>query len=675
MAVNQSLTLTVVSQSTEENTSKVRLLWQSVQTGGSYNMTTRTAYYYVSVNGEEETQIPISYVLPYRDTATLADVTITVPHDDSGQGKLSVRTWMNTNISAGVVELSKELTLPQIPRAGTLSAADGFIGERTRIAVSKKSSSFSHSIAYQFEGLSGFVTGSGQISGAEEIFDGDIVDFLLPECFYEAIPHKTSGQCVLTLRTYLGGTQIGQEQTAAFTVRTNEAVCSPVVSGTVTDSNPATVSLTGDPTRFIRYHSDALCAITAEARNGASITEKGIAGAAVAGSSLTVSSVEAESIRFYAKDSRGYESSVTVPLELVPYIRLTNHACVSRDDPTSGKATLILRGQVFTGSFGGQENTWKASYRVDGGTPVPVPAGEGYDITVPLTDMDYDSTHYITVTVEDALETAVKTLILPKGLPVFDWGEDDFAFHVPVKLDTPLDLGSGGTGKGSWETGVVVSDGQALQALNTLPIAQGGTGADTPENARKALGAAPEGLVTEVFTAVSMEQLEQQLQAFYGTMADGSLRYGLAYLGTEVCQILLWKSGGYGWVQLTDQSGAEQRMLITDSVWQSWEYAQPPMELGVEYRTTARWQRKPVYTKLIDFGSLPNNTSKSVAHGCDAVQILRAEGQASNGQAFPIGSPRFAYIALRAGLSSIEIHTDYNYSACTATVQLWYIKA
>ena len=40
----------------------------------------------------------------------------------------------------------------------------------------------------------------------------------------------------------------------------------------------------------------------------------------------------------------------------------------------------------------------------------------------------------LTVTVRDKLETAQKTLILPKGLPVFDWGEGDFAFHVPVVL-------------------------------------------------------------------------------------------------------------------------------------------------------------------------------------------------------------------------------------------------
>ena len=35
------------------------------------------------------------------------------------------------------------------------------------------------------------------------------------------------------------------------------------------------------------------------------------------------------------------------------------------------------------------------------------------------------------------------------------------------------------------------------------------------------------------------------------------------------------------------------------------EWLNPPMELGVEYRTTERWLGKVVYTKLFDYGTLP----------------------------------------------------------------------
>lgn len=50
-----------------------------------------------------------------------------------------------------------------------------------------------------------------------------------------------------------------------------------------------------------------------------------------------------------------------------------------------------------------------------------------------------------------------------------------------------------------------------------------------------------------------------------------------------------------------------------DKVWESeYEYLNPPMQLGVEYRTTERYMGKPVYVKLVDFGALPNNTTKYV---------------------------------------------------------------
>lgn len=46
--------------------------------------------------------------------------------------------------------------------------------------------------------------------------------------------------------------------------------------------------------------------------------------------------------------------------------------------------------------------------------------------------------------------------------------------------------------------------------------------------------------------------------------------------------------------------------------WSEWVWIDPPMELGKEYRTWERWNGKAVYTQLIDFGFLPNNSSKSI---------------------------------------------------------------
>ena len=54
-----------------------------------------------------------------------------------------------------------------------------------------------------------------------------------------------------------------------------------------------------------------------------------------------------------------------------------------------------------------------------------------------------------------------------------------------------------------------------------------------------------------------------------------------------------------------------------DGAWGEWEYVNPPMMSGVEYRTTERYLGKPVYVKVVDFGVLPANAKKAVAHGID----------------------------------------------------------
>lgn len=57
------------------------------------------------------------------------------------------------------------------------------------------------------------------------------------------------------------------------------------------------------------------------------------------------------------------------------------------------------------------------------------------------------------------------------------------------------------------------------------------------------------------------------------------------------------------------------RRMIYGSKIGTWEYVNPPMYLGIEYRTTERYLGKPVYVKTVNFGAFPNNTIKSVEHG------------------------------------------------------------
>lgn len=55
------------------------------------------------------------------------------------------------------------------------------------------------------------------------------------------------------------------------------------------------------------------------------------------------------------------------------------------------------------------------------------------------------------------------------------------------------------------------------------------------------------------------------------------------------------------------------KRTLSDDTCGEWEYINPPMSVGVEYRTIKRWNGKPVYTKFVDLGALT------------AVQVLTVE--------------------------------------------------
>ena len=81
-----------------------------------------------------------------------------------------------------------------------------------------------------------------------------------------------------------------------------------------------------------------------------------------------------------------------------------------------------------------------------------------------------------------------------------------------------------------------------------------------------------------------------------------------------------------------DQCVIQRMGLNAPDIWNPWEWINPPMLLGVEYRTTERYLGKPVYCKLVNFGALPNKTSKSVEFSSDAAAIIKVDVLGTSGQ-------------------------------------------
>lgn len=440
MAVSQKLYVTQLSQDLVANTSRVQILWQSTQTGDSYNINTRTAYYYVSINGGSETKYAVEYTLPKQTTTTVVNVTLTVPHTDVGKGAISVRTYMDTRISAGVVQLTKSLNLDTIARASTIRATDANIGSVSSVVIARKNSTYTHTVQFKFEDLTGYLAADGSVSVTAVRLTNTSIAFAVPESFYAQIPNSKYGVCTLICKTYSGSTQIGAAQTTTFKASTT-VQSGPTTYGTAVDINPVTLQLTGNENIFVRSHSKVLCTINASAKDSATLVSKKINWQEVGeDNTLILENVESNTFIFQAVDSRGYSSTSGVTKALVEYIKLTANVQVSRDDPTSGKATVSIKGDFYNGDFGAQTNILSLKYRVlssesnEYSEYEATITGHSYSAFIPLENLDYRQSYSIQVLVEDRLSSVEKTVTVSQGIPVFDWGSNDFRINVPLLL-------------------------------------------------------------------------------------------------------------------------------------------------------------------------------------------------------------------------------------------------
>ena len=405
----------------------------------------------ISLNGSQVASNTAKKNLDYNSTWVLLNGTATIPHSDDGTLSMSysaeLTPWNGgTQYTPPKLTLSGKLKLTDIARESTLSATAAYIGEASTIAVSRQNTALTHSIYYQFGDLYGYISNAaGAISSRETKLTDTTIVFPIPESFYTQIPNDPSGTCILACLTYSGSTRVGEQQIARFTVTAKPENCRPVVYGTAVDTNAATVALTGDNKIFVKSRSDVLCTVNATAQKSASITARYVNSTPIRDTTQTLNDITSASIVFRAVDSRGNETSYTVPnLSMVNYVPVSAVVSAKRDDPTSGAATLTVSGKWFNGSFGTVTNALTVEYREDGGSWIamtPTKSGGDYSATAAFTGKDYTKRYRIDVRVSDRLDTVTKTVFIEKGIPVFDWGENDFRFNVPVFLANGMTAG------------------------------------------------------------------------------------------------------------------------------------------------------------------------------------------------------------------------------------------
>lgn len=382
--------------------------------------------------------------------------------------KLLTTTVNGASFTSGnthtVVENVDIVTVAQI-LASTVGATDSNIGSVSTITVTRYNVEYYHSLHYQFGNESGYITDSGEIQDTEIRHKATSVAFSVPTSFYEQIPNAKTGVCTITCRTYEAISSndiLGDATTCVFTVTAAASNCSPIILVSVKDINSVTASLTGNDNVLIRHMSTAHCVISATGRECATIESLSIDGVAMAGSTSDhVTSAEKSLVntdkttfQFSATDSRGYTATATVRPTIVAYVKLTCNPEIYRPTPTGDSMAMSFTGNVYRGSFGAYSNTLtvRYRYRAEGGSYGPWKPIDSADIVfgtsnyrsvspITLPDaFDYNKSYEFQVQASDGageytLSTVTMTTPVQRGVPVFDWGENDFNVNVAFMLN------------------------------------------------------------------------------------------------------------------------------------------------------------------------------------------------------------------------------------------------
>jgi hypothetical protein len=104
------------------------------------------------------------------------------------------------------------------------------------------------------------------------------------------------------------------------------------------------------------------------------------------------------------------------------------------------------------------------------------------------------------------------------------------------------------------------------------------------------------------WTTNANESLVSGLYSFGDACIGAPFQYGLLHVMSRGSDVKIQIS--YSFPDATGHTFSTERASIDGgATWGAWEWVNPPMLAGVEYRTTERYMGQPIYTQLVDMGA------------------------------------------------------------------------
>lgn len=358
-------------------------------------------------------------------------------------GKFNIQATLSGSY-IGSVSASKTVTLDTIPRAAAIKTAPNFTDEGNPVITYSNPAG---NAVTSLQACISFTGARADIAYRDIPKTGTSYTFNLTDAEREVLQEGCTTTKSMTvyfyIQTVLGGSTYRSRLAKTLTI----ANAAPTLVCSVADGDAEAFALTGDASRYIKGYSDAAYTMEATGKKHATVKSLQLkCGSKTAtAASGTLVDVDAATFTFTATDSRGYTATQTATCTLVDYSAPT---CTLRaGQPTAdGDLAFTISGQYAAVDFGAVENALTVQYRMaendgdfSGWVTVEHNASSGsYTADVALSGLDYRTKYTIQARAVDKLEAAVSSARSVKAMPLFDWGEDDFSFNVPVTFNAGI---------------------------------------------------------------------------------------------------------------------------------------------------------------------------------------------------------------------------------------------
>lgn len=370
---------------------------------------------------------------------TLLSGTRTVAHTSDGSKAMALAYSLDmasASYTPGPMSGSGTMTLTKIPRGATITSAPNFTDEDDPVVKVSNPAGVSVQL--------GIFKDSTHALANYRTISGTSYTFRLTQAEREAMRKVDTAKNTAQVRFYVKSTVGGQTFITYLTRTLTIKNPAPTLNPTVEDVNQTTLALTGESGNLVKYYSQVAVKTGAQAVKGASLVRQSVTcGSHTLTGDGTLEGVESGTIVVSATDSRGNTSTKTVERKLVGYVRLSCTLGQGTPD-ASGRFDLEVVGACYYGSFGAAENTLTVEYRYraqgteawGGWTAVDrtTPMGFTYVAHATVEGLDYQTAYEFQARAADALEQVESEVKVVKASPGFDWGKDDFAFHIPVYI-------------------------------------------------------------------------------------------------------------------------------------------------------------------------------------------------------------------------------------------------